>query len=109
MINAEQQFAALADPSRRAIFEKLAKQPLAVGQLAVHFPISRPAVSQHLRVLGEARLVRHVRAGTQNIYSVNPEGIATLRGYLDSMWSRALADFKSVAEASYRKPAKEKP
>ncbi len=109
MHNAEQQFAALADPSRRAIFERLAKQPLAVGQLAEYFPISRPAVSQHLRVLSEARLVKHERAGTQNIYSVNPEGIATLRGYLDSIWTRALADFKAVAESSYKKTGKEKP
>jgi DNA-binding transcriptional ArsR family regulator len=108
MINAERQFAALADPSRRAIFEKLAKRPLAVGELAASFPISRPAVSQHLRVLGEARLVLHRREGTQNIYRVNPEGIATLRNYLDSMWTRALADFKAVAEATYVKSAKEK-
>jgi DNA-binding transcriptional ArsR family regulator len=108
MINAERQFAALADPSRRAIFERLAKQPLAVGELAAGLPISRPAVSQHLRVLSEARLVRHERAGTQNIYRANPEGIATLRGYLDSMWTRTLADFKAAAEASYAKPRKEK-
>jgi DNA-binding transcriptional ArsR family regulator len=107
VINAERQFAALADPSRRAIFEKLAKQPLAVGELAASFPISRPAVSQHLRVLAEARLVAHKREGAQNIYSVNPEGITTLRSYLDAMWTRALHDFKAAAEATY-KSAKEK-
>jgi DNA-binding transcriptional ArsR family regulator len=109
MINAERQFAALADPSRRAIFEKLAKQPLAVGELAASFPISRPAVSQHLRVLTEARLVARKREGAQNIYSVNPEGIAMLRNYLDAMWTRALHDFKAVAEATYIKSGKEKP
>lgn len=103
MINVEHQFAALADPSRRGIFEKLARQPLPVGELAAHFPISRPAVSQHLKVLAEARLVRHRREGAQNIYSVNPEGIATLRNYLDAMWTRGLADFKAVAESTYRK------
>lgn len=108
-MRAERQFAALADPSRRAIFEKLAKQPLPVGELAAWFPISRPAVSQHLRVLGEARLVTHRREGAQNIYRVNPEGINTLRNYLDTMWTRSLADFKAVAEASYIKSAKEKP
>lgn len=108
MHTAERQLAALADPSRRAIFEKLAKQPLAVGQLADCFPISRPAVSQHLRILGEARLVLHQRDGTQNIYRVNPQGIATLRSYLDAMWSRALHDFKAVAESSYNRARKEK-
>jgi DNA-binding transcriptional ArsR family regulator len=113
MNNAESQFAALADPSRRAIFEKLAKHPLPVGELAKFFPISRPAVSQHLRVLSDARLVLHRREGAQSIYRVNPEGLATLRNYLDSMWTRALHDFKAMAEASYnpnhQKNGKEKP
>jgi DNA-binding transcriptional ArsR family regulator len=111
MITAERQFAALADPSRRAIFEKLARQPLPVGELAALFPISRPAVSQHLRVLSDAQLVLHQRDGTQNIYRVNHQGIARLRDYLDTMWTQALGDFKTVAEASYRdrKSRKEKP
>ena len=104
----ERQFAALADPSRRAIFEKLAAKPLAVGELADFFPISRPAVSQHLRVLKAAKLVLHERAGTQNIYRVNPAGIAALRNYLDTMWGRALLDFKAVAETTYR-ARKERP
>jgi DNA-binding transcriptional ArsR family regulator len=110
MINTEHQFAALADPSRRAIFEKLARQPLAVGELAELFPISRPAVSQHLRVLSDAHLVLHEREGTRNIYRINHEGIARLRSYLDTMWARALGDFKAVAEATYRdqKSGKEK-
>jgi DNA-binding transcriptional ArsR family regulator len=101
MIRADNQFAALADPSRRAIFEALARQPLAVGELAERFPISRPAVSQHLRVLADARLVSHEAHGTRNVYRVNPEGIETLRQYLDAMWSRALRDFKRVAESTY--------
>jgi DNA-binding transcriptional ArsR family regulator len=109
MTHADAQFAALADPSRRAIFERLVKQPMAVGELADCFPISRPAVSQHLRVLKAARLVEHERSGTQNIYRANPEGIAALRNYLDAMWSRALGDFKAAAETSYHRPRKDKP
>jgi len=108
MISADRQLAALADPTRRAIFERLAKKPLAVGAMAEAFPISRPAVSQHLRVLKEARLVVHERSGTQNIYRVNPEGLARLRGYLDAMWERALGDFKHAAELSYQSAKKEK-
>ena len=108
MSAADRQFAALADPTRRAIFERLIKKPLAVGAVAEAFPISRPAVSQHLRVLKEARLVMHERSGTQNIYRVNPEGIAALRKYLDAMWARALPDFKLAAELSYRQGKKEK-
>jgi DNA-binding transcriptional ArsR family regulator len=108
MNHAERQFSALADPSRRAIFERLAKSPLPVGELADAFPISRPAVSQHLRVLSEARLVTWERVGTKNVYRVNHEGVAILRNYLDAMWGRALHDFKAAAEASYNKSRKEK-
>ncbi|MGE5103381.1 MAG: ArsR/SmtB family transcription factor [Betaproteobacteria bacterium] len=104
----DRHFTALADPSRRAIFETLARAPLAVGELAVRFPISRPAVSQHLRVLADANLVAHERRGTQNVYRVNPEGLETLRRYLDAMWSRALPDFKRIAESSYQKSRKER-
>src|SRR5262245_13747779 len=106
MHDANAQLAALADPSRRAIFERLARKPMAVGELADLFPISRPAVSQHLRVLKDARLVEHERSGTQNIYRVNPAGIAALRGYLDTMWTRALGDLKTVAEATYQRQRK---
>ena len=109
MTDTNAQLAALADPSRRAIFERLVKHPMAVGELADCFPISRPAVSQHLRVLKDARLVEHERSGTQNIYRANPAGIAALRDYLDSMWTRALGDFKAVAEATYRRQRKDKP
>jgi DNA-binding transcriptional ArsR family regulator len=100
---AEPQLAALADPTRRAIFERLAKRPMSVGELAGGFTVSRPAVSQHLKALRAARLVEHERSGTQNIYRVNPEGIAALRRYLDNLWTRALGDFKAAAEASYRR------
>ncbi|HSN21856.1 MAG TPA: metalloregulator ArsR/SmtB family transcription factor [Usitatibacter sp.] len=103
MPDADAQLAALADPTRRAIFERLARKPLPVGELAAGFPISRPAVSQHLRLLEAARLVEHEKSGTQNIYRVNPEGIAALRRYLDQLWSRALGDFKAAAEASYHR------
>ena len=81
---------------------------MAVGELADYFPISRPAVSQHLRVLSDARLVLHKREGTHNVYRLNPEGIAILREYLDTMWSRALHDFKALAESSYHRARKEK-
>jgi DNA-binding transcriptional ArsR family regulator len=107
-MTADRQLSALADPSRRAIFERLAKGPMPVGALADLFPISRPAVSQHLRVLKEARLVRHHQEGTQNIYQVDPAGLAALRKYLDSMWDRTLHDFKGVAEASYSNARKGK-
>jgi DNA-binding transcriptional ArsR family regulator len=107
MISADRQFAALADPSRRAIFERLVQQPMAVGQLAELFPISRPAVSQHLRVLGDALLVQHDRVGTQRVYKANTEGVAILRDYLDAMWSRGLRDFKAVAESTYHQTRKD--
>ena len=109
MPDANAQLAALADPSRRAIFERLARKPMAVGELADLFPISRPAVSQHLRVLKDARLVEHEKSGTQNIYRVNPRGIAALREYLDTMWTRALGDLKAVAEATYQRQRKDRP
>lgn len=91
-------FAALGDPSRRTLFERLAKRPLAVGELAAKLPISRPAVSQHLRVLEDAGLVTHVRVGTRRIYQIDPEGIASMQAYLDRFWDRALAAFKRAAE-----------
>ena len=105
---ADAQLAALADPTRRAIFEQLAKKPMPVGELADLFPVSRPAVSQHLRALRDARLVEHEKSGTQNIYRVNPEGIAALRRYLDNLWTRALGDFKAAAEASYQRSGKDR-
>jgi DNA-binding transcriptional ArsR family regulator len=89
---------ALGDPSRRAIFERLADRPRAVGELAAELPISRPAVSQHLKVLKDARLVVDRPAGTRRIYHVDPDGLAALRGYLDHLWDQALAGFKRAVE-----------
>ena len=109
MHDADAQLAALADPTRRAIFERLAKRPMAVGELAAGFDVSRPAVSQHLAALKAARLVEHEKSGTRNVYRVNPEGLAALRRYLDLMWTRALGDLKAVAEATYKRTRKERP
>jgi DNA-binding transcriptional ArsR family regulator len=89
---------ALGDPTRRAIFEQLGEKPAAVVDLAALVPVSRPAVSQHLKVLKEAGLVSDVQLGTRRIYSVDPEGIAPLRDYLDRFWPTALHAFKKRVE-----------
>ena len=88
---------ALADPTRRALFERLGKTPSSVGKLAAAFPISQPAVSQHLRVLREAELVRVTKEGTRRIYFVNIQGLAALRTYLDSFWQDVLTAFGESA------------
>jgi DNA-binding transcriptional ArsR family regulator len=90
--------AALADPTRREIFERLADRPSAVGILARELPVSRPAVSQHLKVLKEAGLVSDWAAGNRRIYQVNPDGVDAMRTYLDRFWNRSLAAFKVAAE-----------
>jgi DNA-binding transcriptional ArsR family regulator len=89
---------ALADPTRRAIFERLADRPQAVGELARELPVSRPAVSQHLKVLKEARLVAGRPAGNRRIYQIDPDGLAAMRAYLDRFWTKALEDYKAVVE-----------
>jgi DNA-binding transcriptional ArsR family regulator len=89
---------ALGDPTRRAIFERLAHRPSTVGELAAGLPVSRPAVSQHLRVLREAGIVVVRPAGTRRIYSVDPAGVAAMRGYLDRFWNQALTAYKAAAE-----------
>lgn len=89
----------LGDPSRRAIFELLARRPCSVQQIADEVPISRPAVSQHLRVLREGGLVVCRPEGTRRIYQLNPEGVTALRTWLDGVWSDALTGFQKVAEA----------
>jgi DNA-binding transcriptional ArsR family regulator len=89
--------AALGDPTRRAIFESLARGPKAVGQIAEELPVSRPAVSQHLRVLKEAGLVADHPDGTRRIYRVNQQGVQAIHAYLDQMWSRAMEAFESAA------------
>ncbi len=90
----------MADPTRRAIFERLAQGPTAVGELARELPVSRPAVSQHLKVLKEAGLVIDMRAGTRRIYHLDPDGVGALRAYLDRFWTRSLAAFKAALERS---------
>jgi DNA-binding transcriptional ArsR family regulator len=92
-------FSALADPTRRAIFERLARRPRPVGELARELPVSRPAVSQHLRVLREAGLVSDEKVGSRRLYRVDPDGVAGMRAYLDRFWSDALAAFENAARA----------
>jgi DNA-binding transcriptional ArsR family regulator len=96
---------ALGDPTRRAIFERLADGPCSVGELAAGLPVSRPAVSQHLRVLKEAGLVFDRPEGTRRLYQLDPNGLGALRAYVDRFWSQALAAFKAAAE----QPRKEAP
>jgi DNA-binding transcriptional ArsR family regulator len=86
----------LADPTRRAIVERLAKQPCAVGELAEAFPISRPAVSQHLKILKDAGLIADQAAGNRRVYRLNPAGVAALRDQLDTFWNRALEGYQDV-------------
>lgn len=92
---------ALGDPTRRAIFERLAERPWAVGELASELPISRPAVSQHLRVLKDAGLVTDTPAGNRRIYQLDPRGVGALRGYFDEFWNRALKAFKTSIEQTH--------
>jgi len=90
---------ALGDPTRRAIFERLGDDgPLAVVDIARDLPVSRPAVSQHLKVLKEAGLVVDTQAGNRRLYRVDPRGLEALRGYFDRFWKDALAAFKEAAE-----------
>jgi len=89
---------ALGDPTRRSIFERLRAGPRAVGELARELPVSRPAVSQHLRVLKEAGLVTEQRNGTRRIYGVDAQSVAELRDYFDEFWSDALESFKRAVE-----------
>jgi DNA-binding transcriptional ArsR family regulator len=89
---------ALGDPTRRAIVASLAERPSAVGELAARLPVSRPAVSQALKVLKEAGLVSERAVGTRRIYRLNPTAVAALRDQLDTFWSRALASYEDVVE-----------
>ena len=90
--------AALADPTRRTIFERVAERPRAVGELAGELPVSRPAVSQHLRVLKDAGLVMDRAEGNRRIYQADPAGLAALRAQLDTFWNQALATFEEVVD-----------
>jgi DNA-binding transcriptional ArsR family regulator len=89
---------ALGDPTRRAIFERLADGPLPVGEIARGLPVSRPAVSQHLKVLKAAGLVIDQADGTRRLYRIDPAGVGALRAYFDGFWNQALAAFKTAAE-----------
>jgi DNA-binding transcriptional ArsR family regulator len=101
---------ALGDPSRRSIVACLAERPRAVGELADALPISRPAVSQHLKVLKEAGLVTDRAAGTRRVYRLSPEGLGALRDQLDAFWERALAGYQDVAEQeTVEQPTEERP
>ena len=92
---------ALADPTRREIFEKLAQAPQSVGSLAGTFPISRPAVSQHLRVLKEAGLVTDRAEGTRRVYQIDPAGLGVMRQWLDRFWDESLAAFQAEADKDF--------
>jgi DNA-binding transcriptional ArsR family regulator len=96
---------ALGDATRMAIFQKLAGGPFAVNELARTLPVTRPAVSQHLRVLKDAGLVTDSKAGTRRLYRLNPEGVARLRAHFDQMWTSAMSAFQAAAE---KKPVGEK-
>ena len=96
---------ALADPTRRRIFERLLPGPLAVHEIADGMPVSRPAVSQHLRVLSQSGLVTSRSAGTRRVYAVSPEGLGALRTWMDEFWARALDGFRAAAEDAARSEA----
>jgi DNA-binding transcriptional ArsR family regulator len=95
----EDAIGALADPTRRAVFERLRHGPRPVGEIARGLPVSRPAVSQHLRVLRQAGLVRERRDGTRRYYSVDGAGLADVRSYIEGFWGEALDAFKAAAES----------
>ena len=98
MTNADRALAAIADPTRRQVFERLASGPRSVGELAEGLPVSRPAVSQHLKVLKEAGLVADRAQGTRRVYEIDPHGLGAMRAWLDQFWGTALEAFKAEAE-----------
>ena len=98
MVNASHAFVALSDPTRRAVFETLAGGPRAVGEIARGLPVSRPAVSQHLKLLKEAGLVTDRSEGTRRIYQIDPAGLGAMRAWLDQFWESALAAFAAEVE-----------
>jgi DNA-binding transcriptional ArsR family regulator len=98
MANKLEGFTALADPTRRQVFERLARRALSVQEIADGLPVSRPAVSQHLKVLENAGLVAFQKDGTRRLYRIDPHGLEAMRNYLDRFWDRALAAFKAAAE-----------
>ena len=97
MTNAASSFAALGDPTRREILERLSRRPMAVGVLASGLSVTRPAVSQHLKVLRDAGLVAEQTEGTRHVYRIDPRGIRAMQTYLDRFWTRALSAFAAAA------------
>lgn len=103
MTNANRLISALADPTRRAVFEKLRDGPRPVGEIARGLPVTRPAVSQHLKVLKDAGLVTDRSEGTRRIYYIDPKGLGAMRAWLDQFWESALAAFAAEVEKSKEK------
>jgi DNA-binding transcriptional ArsR family regulator len=102
-------FSALSDPTRREVFERLARGPLPVGELAAGLPVSRPAVSQHLKVLKQAGLVTDRPDGTRRVYRIDPQGLGQLRAWLDRFWDDALDAFKAEVERDASSEHEDKP
>lgn len=100
MTNANQAIAALSDSTRRAIFDQLSEGPKSVGEIAATLPVTRPAVSQHLKILKQAELVTDEAVGTRRVYRIDPAGLGAMRRWLDERWERALGDFKAEAEGA---------
>ena len=107
LTNGSEGLGLLGDPTRRAIFELLARRPCSVGELAGQLPISRPAVSQHLRALKDGGLVVSQPEGTRRVYRLNPDGVTALRAYLDRIWKEALTAFAKAAQAAPVDPDQE--
>ena len=107
MTNANRVISALADPTRRAVLESLRDGPRPVGEIAQGLPVTRPAVSQHLKVLKDAGLVSDRSVGTRRIYYIDPKGLGAMRAWLDQFWEAALDAFKLAAEAERAKAKKE--
>lgn len=103
MANADRAFSALYDPTRRAVLERLRDGPRPVGEIARELPVTRPAVSQHLKVLKEAGLVSDKSEGTRRIYYIDPRGLGAMRAWLDQFWDSALAAFAAEIERSSKK------
>ena len=106
MTNANRVFAALHDPTRRAVLERLRHGPRAVGEIARGMPVTRPAVSQHLKVLKEAGLVDDRSEGTRRIYKIDPKGLGAMRAWLDQFWDSALTAFAAEVERASREEKK---
>ena len=104
--NVDEAIRASGDPTRRAIFELIAEAPMPVGAIAARLPVSRPAVSQHLKLLKEAGLVVDRAAGTRRYYQVDPDGVDAVRSYFERFWNTALWSFKNAAEAAAQKEEK---